>query len=65
MRCMDEFGKFCYVDYSGLRPSYINTETRERGGCELFIGVLGGSKYTFAEATHTQRLENLLTEAAL
>ena len=58
MRRMDEFGEFCYVDYSGLRPSYINTETRERVDCELFIGVLGGSKYTFAEATHTQRLED-------
>ncbi|MNK67313.1 hypothetical protein D3C87_866460 [compost metagenome] len=37
---------------------------RKRVDCELFIGILGGSKYTFAEATHTQRLENLLTEAA-
>lgn len=60
MRRMDEFGEFCYVDYSGMQPSYFDPLTMKKVDCQLFVGVLGGSKYTYCEATHTQRMDDWL-----
>jgi transposase len=60
MRRVDEFGEFCYVDYSGLQPSYVDPIAMKKVDCQLFVGVLGGSKYTYCEATHSQRMEDWL-----
>lgn len=49
-------GEKLFVDYSGIRPHYIDRETGEQVDVELFTAVLGASNYTYAEATHTQRL---------
>jgi transposase len=48
-------GEKAFVDYSGKRPRVVNPETGEAVEVELFVGVLGASNYTFAEATWTQR----------
>lgn len=56
MRRVDPFGEVCYVDYSGMTVSYFNRDTMQEIECQIFIGVLGGSQYTFCEATHTQRI---------
>jgi len=47
-------GEKLFVDYAGQHVWY------ELAGlpvqCELFVGVLGASSYTYAEATHTQQM---------
>jgi transposase len=48
-------GEKAFVDYSGKRPRVVNPATGEAVEVELFVGVLGASNYTFAEATWTQR----------
>lgn len=47
-------GEKLFVDYSGKKPVLCNPETGELYEVELFVGVLGASNYTFAEATRSQ-----------
>jgi len=49
-------GDKVFVDYSGRRVPIVDRTTGEVRDAELFIGVLGASSYTFAEATWTQTL---------
>jgi hypothetical protein len=44
------------VDYSGKKVPIVDSKTGEIREAELFVGVLGASSYTFAEATWTQTL---------
>jgi transposase len=60
MRQTHRFGEKCFVDYSGERMRVIDRLTGEVRQTELFVGVLGGSNYTYAEATWTQELHNWL-----
>ncbi|WP_168167785.1 IS21 family transposase [Duganella sp. HH101] len=60
MRRVDQFGEVAYVDYSGMTVRYFNPQTMRPVDCQVFIGVLGGSLYTFCEATHTQRVRDWL-----
>ncbi|WP_228894808.1 IS21 family transposase [Pseudoduganella aquatica] len=60
MRRVDQFGEFAYIDYSGLRPHYIDAAAGTKVECELFVAVLGGSKFTYCEATPSQRLADWL-----
>lgn len=55
MRQAHKGGERAYVDYSGKKPSIVDRKTGERVEVELFVGVLGASNYTYAEATHTQK----------
>lgn len=55
MRIHHVAGERGFVDYSGKRPHIINPKTGELIPVELFVGVLGASSLTFAEATLTQR----------
>lgn len=48
-------GEKLFVDYSGKKPHIIDRKTGEHIEVELFVGVLGASNYTYAEATLTQR----------
>ena len=48
-------GERGFVDYSGKRPHIIERTTGEVIAVEFFVGVLGASNRTFAEATKTQR----------
>ena len=55
MRIDHVAGDKVFVDYSGKRLHIIDRTTGECLPVELFVGVLGASSYTYAEATMTQR----------
>jgi hypothetical protein len=45
-----------FVDYSGKRIGIVDPTTGEIHEAEIFVGVLGASNLTYAEATWTQQL---------
>ena len=49
-------GDKAFVDYSGKRIGIIDPTTGEIREAEIFVGVLGASNLTYAEATWTQAL---------
>jgi transposase len=49
-------GEKAFVDYSGKRITIIDPTTGEIREAEIFVGVLGASNLTYAEATWTQGL---------
>jgi transposase len=49
-------GEKVFVDYAGKKPHIVNPQTGEITEVELFVGCLGASSYTYAEATYTQGL---------
>ncbi len=55
MRQTHRAGEKLFVDYSGKRPCYVDPVSGEVVPVELFVGVLGASNYTYAEATRTQQ----------
>jgi transposase len=55
MRQSHRAGEKFFVDYSGQKPHYIDPVTGEIVEVELFVGVMGASNYTYAEATRTQQ----------
>jgi transposase len=60
MRQVHKAGEKCFVDYSGVRPSYVDPNTGELVDVELFVAVLGASNYTYAEATATQQVADFV-----
>jgi transposase len=60
MRQAHRAGEKVFVDYAGQKPSLIDPTTGEVLEVELFVGVLGASNYTYAEATATQQLPDWL-----
>jgi transposase len=61
MRQVHRAGEKAFVDYSGKTPSFIDPNTGERVSVELFVGVLGASSFTYAEATLTQRVPDFVS----
>jgi transposase len=55
MRRTEVYGENVYVDYSGQTLDITDATTGEVRTAQVFIGVLGGSNYTYCEATWTQR----------
>jgi transposase len=49
-------GEKAFVDYSGKRIGIADPRTGEIHEAEIFVGVLGASNLTYAEATWTQQL---------
>jgi transposase len=49
-------GEKAFVDYSGKRIGIVDSSTGEIREAEIFVGVLGASNLTYAEATWTQTL---------
>ena len=49
-------GEKAFVDYSGKRIGVVDPSTGEIREAEIFVGVLGASNLTYAEATWTQTL---------
>jgi len=60
MRQVHRAGEKVFVDFSGKRPSIVDRKTGDLVAVELFVGVLGASGYTYAEATATQKLHDWL-----
>jgi transposase len=60
MRQTHKAGDKVFIDYSGVTMDIIDPETSDIRSAEIFVGVLGASKYTFAEATWSQQLPDFL-----
>lgn len=60
MRQDHRAGEKVFVDYAGQKPTIVDPTTGEVTAVELFVGVLGASNYTYAEATRTQQLPDWL-----
>ncbi len=60
MRQEHRAGEKVFVDYSGQLLPIIDGRTGEIREAEVFVGVLGASCYTYAEATWTQSLPDWL-----
>jgi len=56
MRQVHRAGEKVFVDFSGKRPTIIETATGEVVPVELFVGALGASSYVYAEACPSQAL---------
>ena len=56
MRQLHRAGEKLFVDFSGKQPHIVDRKTGELIAVELFVGVLGASCYTYAEATASQKL---------
>ncbi|MHA0273248.1 IS21 family transposase [Enterobacter ludwigii] len=60
MRQQHTAGEKCFIDYCGPTITIISPETGEYRQAQIFVGVLGASNYTWAEATYTQSLQDWL-----
>jgi transposase len=58
MRQSHVAGERMFVDYAGTTLEVIDASTGEARTAQLFVGVLGASNYTYAEATWTQGLSD-------
>lgn len=58
MRQTHEPGQKVFIDFSGLRPKYKDPTTGVEVYVELFVGVLGYSKLTFATCVATQKVDD-------
>lgn len=58
MRQTHLYGEKLFVDYCGPTIPIVNPDTGEFRGAQVFVAVMGGSNYTFAEATLSQQLED-------
>jgi transposase len=56
MRQTHRAGEKLFVDYSGDTIAIIDQHSGEIRQAQLFVGVLGASSYTFAQASFTQKL---------
>lgn len=56
MRQSHKAGDKIFVDYAGQTVDIIDERTGEIRAAQIFVGVLGASNYTFAEATWSQKL---------
>lgn len=64
MRQTHKAGEKCFVDYAGPTLPIVNPHTGEIRPAQVFVGVLGASNYTFAEATWSQGSLDWLTSHA-
>ena len=60
LRQLHRAGDKCFVDYCGQTVPIVDRHTGEIRTAQVFVGVLGASNYTFAEATWTQTLPDWL-----
>ena len=56
MRQVHRAGEKAFVDFAGQKPWIVDRRTGEVIAGELFVGVLGASSYTYAEAVPSQEL---------
>ena len=60
MRSEARYGEAAYVDYSGKKVVIHDQDSGEILTAEIFVGVLGGSQYVYAEASWSQRIVDFL-----
>lgn len=56
MRQIHKGGEKTFVDYAGMTVPWLDVITGEIHEAQIFVGSLGASQFTFAEATATQKL---------
>lgn len=56
MRQTHKAGDKAFVDYAGQTVDIIDPDTGEIRTAQIFVGILGASNYTYAEATWSQQL---------
>ncbi len=56
MRQVHRAGEKLFIDYSGDTVAVIDAATGEIRSAEIFVAVMGASKYVYAEASWTQSL---------
>lgn len=56
MRQFHKPGNQLFVDFCGRTMPITNMETGEQSPAQVFVGVLGGSSYTFAHAVPSQKI---------
>jgi transposase len=56
MRQLHQAGEKAFIDYCGPTVDIIDRDSGEIRPAQIFVGVLGASSYTYAEATYTQSL---------
>lgn len=60
MRQQHKAGEKLFVDYCGPTVAVVDARTGEIKKAQIFVAVMGGSSYTFAEATWSQSLPDWL-----
>ena len=58
MRQTHYYGEKLFIDYCGPTLPIVNPDTGEFRQVQVFVAVMGGSNYTFAEATESQQLKD-------
>ena len=58
MRQTHKAGDKAFVDYAGQTVDIIDPDTGEIRTAQIFVGILGASNYTYAEATWSQKLSD-------
>jgi len=61
MRISHKGGEKVFVDYAGQTASVVDPNTGEVRQAQIFVGVLGASSYTYAEAHWSQDLPNWIS----
>ena len=56
MKQVHKAGEKTFVDYAGMTVPWLDTATGEIIEAQIFVGSLGASQYTFAEASPSQQL---------
>jgi transposase len=59
-RNVHKAGEKVFIDYAGQTMPIWNAQTGECKHAQIFLGVLGASNFTFAEATWTQSIPDWL-----
>lgn len=61
MHIEHKVGDKMYIDFTGDKLPYIESETGAFRQAEVFIAILGSSQLTYIEATRTQTLQDFIT----
>jgi transposase len=61
MRLFHKGGEKVFVDYAGQTAPVVDPHTGEVHPAQIFVGVLGASNYTYAEAQDSQELFNWIS----
>lgn len=60
MKLEHEAGKEVYIDYAGKKLHIVNRDTGELVPVEVFVAILPNSQYTYAEASMSQKREDMI-----
>lgn len=56
-----EAGDKLFIDFTGDKLHYVERDTGQMIPCEVFVATLGYSNYTAVVATHSQKIEDVIS----